>query len=114
MLHAFDRLILHNAVVHSMDDRDSVADAIGFAGGRVTAVGTHAEVRSATPEAVERDVGRAALYPGFIDAHHHFCFAATFAGFPEIRCPPLRRLSEVLDAVAAQVARTPPGGWIVL
>lgn len=110
----FDRLILHNAVVHTMDDRESVAGAIGFAGGRVTAVGAREAVRRATPGAVERDVDRGVIYPGFIDAHHHFCFAATFAGFPEIRCPPLRRLSDVLDIVANQSAQVPAGRWIVL
>jgi predicted amidohydrolase YtcJ len=110
----FNRLILSNAVVHTMDDGASVAEAIGFADGRVTAVGTHEAVRHATPGAVERDLDGGAIYPGFIDAHHHLCFAATFAGFPEIRCPPVRRLSHVLDAVAAQAAQVPPGQWIVL
>src|SRR5215468_12230379 len=110
----FDRLILHNAIVHTMDDRDSVGEAIGFAGGRVTAVGGREAVRLATPGADERDGEGGAVYPGFIDAHHHFCFAATFAGFPEIRCPPVRQLAEIFDVVAAEVARTPSGQWVVL
>jgi len=37
-----------------------------------------------------------------------------FAGYPEIRCPPLRRLADILDLVAAQAAQRPPGWWIVL
>src|SRR5215468_8747322 len=110
----FDRLILHNAVVHTMDERGTIAEAIGFAGGRVTAVGTRAAVREAAPGADERDVEGAAIYPGFIDAHHHLCFAATFAGFPEIRCPPLRRLADVFATLAGQVAQVPAGQWIVL
>ena len=110
----FNRLILHNAVVRTMDDGESVGEAIGFADGRVTAVGTREGVRDVTPDAVERDVEGGAIYPGFIDAHHHFCFAATFAGFPEIRCPPVRRLSDVLDAVAEQAAHVRSGRWIVL
>lgn len=113
-LRGFDRLILLHGVVRSLDDRDTVAEAIGFAGGRVTAIGSLDAVRRATPSAIERDLESAAVYPGFIDAHHHFCFAATFAGFPAIRCPPLRTLSQVLDAVAAEVARTPHDQWIVL
>lgn len=110
----FDRLILHQARVHTCDDRGTVAEAIGFAGGRVTAVGTLAAVRAATPNADERDLGGATVYPGFIDAHHHFCFAATYAGFPEIRCPPICTLRELLDAVARAAAVTPEGEWIVL
>lgn len=109
-----DRLILHNGAVHAMDDAATVAPAVGFAGGRVTAVGSLAEARAATPGAEERDLAGAVVYPGFIDAHHHFCFAATYAAFPEIRCPPNRALADVLARVAAAAARTPEGEWIVL
>ena len=110
----FDRLILHNAAVHTFDDADRVVDAVGFTGGRITAVGSFAEVRAATPNAEVRDLGGVALYPGFIDAHHHLCFAATYANFPSVRCPPLRRVEQLLAAVAAQAAQTPAGQWIVL
>ncbi|MBX3028075.1 amidohydrolase [bacterium] len=113
-LHAFDRLILHNAAIHTMDDAAAVAPAVGFAGGRVTAVGTLDAVRGATPNAEERDLAGAVVYPGFIDAHHHFCFAATYAAFPEIRCPPCRTLADVLALVAQAAAQTPEGEWIVL
>lgn len=110
----FDRLILHNGAVHTMDDATTVAAAVGFAGGRVTAVGTIDTVRAATPNADERDLRGAVVYPGFIDAHHHLCFAATYAAFPEIRCPPCRTLSDVLGVVARTAETTPEGAWIVL
>ena len=113
-LSRFDRLILHNAAVHSFDDAGTVADAVGFAAGRVTAVGALRAVRDATPNADERDLGGAVVYPGFIDAHHHFCFAATYAGFAEIRCPPCGSLADVLGIVARTAAATPEGRWIVL
>ncbi|MFN8640559.1 MAG: amidohydrolase [Candidatus Binatia bacterium] len=109
-----DRLILHHGAVHALDEGGTVADAVGFAGGRVTAVGSLAAVRAATPNAEERDLGGAAVYPGFIDAHHHFCFAATYATFPEIRCPPCRTLADVLAVVARAAETTPEGQWIVL
>lgn len=37
--HDFDRLILHGGRVHTGDDAGRVVDAVGFAGGRVTADG---------------------------------------------------------------------------
>src|SRR5512143_3764681 len=113
-LRDFYRLILHNGAVHTLDDARTFAPAGGCAGGRVTAVGALAAVRAATPNAEERDLAGAVVYPGFIDAHHHFCFAATYASFPEIRCPPCRTLSDVLALVAGAVERTPEGEWIVL
>lgn len=110
----FDRLILHGARIHTFDDRGTLAEAVGFAGGRVTAVGPLDAVRAATPNAEERDLAGATIYPGFIDAHHHFCFAATYARFPEVRCPPVRTLRALLAAVARAAEQTPEGEWIVL
>jgi predicted amidohydrolase YtcJ len=111
---SFDRLILHNGRVHTFDDAERVVAAVGFRGGRVTAVGDLDAVRTATPNAEERDLAGAAVYPGFIDAHHHFCFAATYAGFAEVRCPPYHSLAEVLAVVRREAARVPAGEWIVL
>jgi predicted amidohydrolase YtcJ len=111
---SFDRLILHNGRIHTCDDAARVVAAVGFRGGRVTAAGDLATVRAATPNADERDLAGAAVYPGFIDAHHHFCFAATYAGFAEVRCPPCRSLADVLAIVRREAARTPEGEWIVL
>jgi hypothetical protein len=110
----FDKLILHGGHVHTMDDAGGVAPAVGFRDGRVTATGTLEAVRAATPGAEERDLAGAHLYPGFIDAHHHLCFAATYAGFPEVRCPPLRTIEELLAVLRTTAERTPAGRWIVL
>lgn len=110
----FSALILHNGPVHTLDDAGRVVDSIGCAAGRITAVGSLAEVRAATPGAEERDLRGRALYPGFIDAHHHLCFAATYANFPAVRCPPLRSVAQILAAVATCAQATPPGRWLVL
>lgn len=110
----FDKLILHGGHVHTLDDAGTVAGAIGFRSGTVTAVGSLAEVRAATPGAEERDLGGAHLYPGFVDTHHHLCFAATYANFPEARCPPLRTIDALLGVVRTAAEHTPPGRWIVV
>lgn len=109
-----DRLVLHGGAVHTMDEGRSVADAIGLSKGRVAAVGSVEEVRAALPRAEERDLHGAAVYPGFIDAHHHLCFAATYAGFPEARTPPHQTLDDIVRTVAEAAGRTPEGEWIVV
>lgn len=109
-----DAVIFHNGPIHTLDDADRVVDAVGCAAGRITAVGSLAHVRAATPGAEERDLRGRALYPGFIDAHHHLCFAATYANFPAVRCPPLRSVAQILAAVASCAQATPPGQWLVL
>jgi len=106
--------ILHGGVVHTMDDADTIASAVAFLNGRVAATGTREEMRALVPGATEHDLAGAAVYPGFIDAHHHFCFAATYHGFPEARCPPLRSLDDLLALVRRTAAATPAGEWVVL
>jgi predicted amidohydrolase YtcJ len=112
--HEIDKLILHDGVVHTLDDHDSTAAAIGFSGGHVTSVGPLTTVREATPDAEERSLAGGHLYPGFIDTHHHLCFAATYANFPEVRCPPHRSIDSILATLRACAERTPVGQWIVL
>ena len=109
---AFDRLILRGARVRALDDADTRAEAIGFAAGRVTAVGPLEQVRSATPGAEERDLEGRVVYPGFIDAHHHFCFSATWDQQPSLR--EHRSVAEILARVARFTESTPAGEWIVL
>lgn len=113
-LRDFDKLILHDATIHTLDDEGTVAGAIGFSGGRVTAVGSLHEVRATIPGAEERRLHGASVYPGFIDAHHHLCFAATYANRPETRCPPHRTIDSILRVIADCAERTPPGEWIVI
>jgi predicted amidohydrolase YtcJ len=109
---AFDRLILHGARIRTLDALGTRAEAIGFSAGRVTAVGSLEEVRRATPDADERELGGRVVYPGFIDAHHHFCFSATWGDLPVLRSH--RSIAQILASVAAQAASIPPGEWVVL
>lgn len=113
-LRDFDELILHDATIHALNDEGTVAGAIGFASGRITAVGSLDQVRAAMPGAEERGLDGASVYPGFIDAHHHLCFAATYANRPETRCPPHRTIASILKVVAECAQKTPPGQWIVI
>jgi len=109
---AFDRLILRNARVRTLDAGDTRAEAIAFSAGRVAAVGTLEQVRATLPGAPERDLEGRAVYPGFVDAHHHFCFSATWGDLPPLRS--LRSLDQILASVTAQATRIPAGEWIVL
>ena len=63
--------ILTNAVVLTMDAARPWAEAVGFAAGRIVAVGSHAEVTAALPEARVIDAGGRSLLPGFVESHLH-------------------------------------------
>jgi len=65
-------LILSNAVVYTVDQDFSMAEAIAIKNNRIVAVGTNEEINSEYRSEKSRDMEGAFVYPGWIDAHCHF------------------------------------------
>jgi hypothetical protein len=109
-----DLEILTAATVRTMDPQHPLAEAVGLRAGRIAAVGSLAEVRSAMGDAAPiQDLGGGALLPGFIDAHHHLAYAALDYGGADLRLPAGSRLDDLLRMIGASVATKPPG-WVYL
>jgi predicted amidohydrolase YtcJ len=105
-------LILHHARIWTGDDARPWAEAVAVREGRITAVGSDAEVLALTgPDTRVRDLGGRFMSPGFIDNHTHFNRAGELLlGV---------NLLEVSDAeglvreVGETARRLPPGAWMV-
>ena len=70
--------LFHNAVILTMDERDTVASAIALDGERILAVGSRADVEPFVgPETECRDMGGKTIMPGFYDAHGHILLTAS-------------------------------------
>ncbi len=66
-------LILHDAVVLTLDRDDTVASAVAITGDRIVAVGSDAEILAlAGPGTTAVDLDGLAVLPGFIDSHSHW------------------------------------------
>jgi hypothetical protein len=66
-------LILHDAVVLTLDAEDTVASAIAIAGDTIVAVGSDTEILAlAGPGTTVVDLDGLAVLPGFIDSHSHW------------------------------------------
>ena len=65
-------LIVHNAVVYTVDDKFSTVEAFVVQDGIIIAVGSSAEILKEYKAKHSIDAGGKAVYPGFIDAHAHF------------------------------------------
>jgi predicted amidohydrolase YtcJ len=104
-------LILEGDVV-TMDRARPRADAVGVRDGRIVAVGTTEEVRAAmAPDAEVVALRGASVLPGFIDAHHHLCFAAFEARTPDLHHGPDTPM-EVLLSRVGDGARRSSSGWV--
>lgn len=65
-------MIVHNAVVYTVDKAFSEKQAFAIKNHRITAVGTSREILDAYEAPVIKDAEHRPVYPGFIDAHAHF------------------------------------------
>ena len=66
-------LILYNARIYTVDSMFSIAQAMAVKNGRVIATGSEKEIRSGyISDNLVNAVGKF-VFPGFIDAHCHFC-----------------------------------------
>lgn len=65
-------LIIHHAVVYTVDSAFTVAAAIAVDDGKIIAVGKNNEILDKYASDSSVDAQGKAVYPGFIDAHAHF------------------------------------------
>ena len=106
-------LILTGARVYTADPARPWAEAIAVTGGRITAVGTDAEVAElAGPRTERRALDGAFLMPGLVDVHNHHAIAGQEDLF-ELRLPLGAHLDGIADAVRAYAEGLPADAWIV-
>jgi predicted amidohydrolase YtcJ len=104
--------ILINGAVLTVDARDSVAEALAIAGGRIAAVGSTAQVKAlAGPATQVIDLAGRAVTPGLIDSHIHFSEADKLFNV-DLSDPAINTMNEVLQRVEAQVKTLKPGEWV--
>jgi predicted amidohydrolase YtcJ len=105
-------LLVHNATVHTVDARDSVAEAIAIAGGRILAVGRLSDVERCCGPATRRvDLGGRTVVPGFVDAHPHMDGVGLRLTKPAFDNP--KSIADILEVIRREAAKRKPGEWII-
>jgi predicted amidohydrolase YtcJ len=105
--------IFTNAKIVTVDERFSIQQAVAITDGRITAVGTDAEVRAAAGRGAEvTDLGGATVIPGLIDNHNHFV-RGTEHWRSEVRLDGVTSRAEVLARLADRAATLHPGDWLL-
>ena len=65
-------LIVHNAIIYTVDSSFSTAEAMAVKDGKILAIGKNDAIMQSYTSNNMVDAKGQAIYPGFIDAHAHF------------------------------------------
>jgi predicted amidohydrolase YtcJ len=105
-------LIVTNAAAYTVDKQHPKAEAVAVIGDRIVAVGSHAEIELwRGPETKVIDADGKLLLPGFNDSHVHFMQGG--AQLEQVQLTDAPTPDEFAKRIAAQVAKTPKGEWIL-
>lgn len=109
-------LVLVNGKILTLEEDQPEVSALAARGGRILALGTDEEVRRlAGPGTRVIDLAGQLAVPGFIEGHAHFLGIGD--GALQLQLTGARSFEEIVQAVAAAVARARPGelvrgrGW---
>lgn len=102
-------LVIHNAVIYTVDNEFSVAQAMAIENGVIIAVGPEREVMNEYSADEYVDCAGKFVYPGFIDAHCHFL--AYGRTLQEVSLDSTKSFDEILSRL--KHAKIPESGWLV-
>ncbi len=104
-------LIVVNARVRTMDEKQLVAEAVAVYGNRIVAVGSNAEVRKLAGSRTRvLDAGGRLVLPGFNDAHVHFLSGGFQLASVDLRDAATPQ--EFAERVRQFARKIPRGRWV--
>ena len=106
-----------NGHILTMDDSNTVVEAIRIEGERIIATGTtEAILQQASDQADIIDLQGKTVTPGFIEAHGHFPGSGLKAVAEDVTSPPVGAvltIGDVLERLRERARETPPGEWVI-
>jgi predicted amidohydrolase YtcJ len=110
--------LFYNGTILTVDDTDSITDAVLVEDGTIVAVGQNDEMMALADGSPElRDLQGRTMTPGFIEPHGHFpdsgilaLWRVDLAGAPLGDC---NTIAELLARLSKRATETPKGDWIL-
>lgn len=91
-------LVVHNAVIHILDEENSLGEAMAIRDGKVLEVGPERQILNKYRWGKSIDAEKKHIYPGFTDAHTHlFSLAKQRLGIDLTQC---RSFDEMVDSIS--------------
>lgn len=103
-------MILVNGVIHTLNDRQPVAQAVAVKNGLIAGVGSSEEITSAFTSSTVVDLGGRTVVPGLIDAHAHIENLGAY--LMNIDLFGTRSVEGVQGLIDQRAKAVPPGVWV--
>ncbi|NOR18812.1 MAG: amidohydrolase family protein, partial [Xanthomonadales bacterium] len=108
----FEKTLIHNARIYTMDRGYSTADAMLFdSSGRIHNVGGEEDMLKAFPNARHIDMAGKTVIPGLIDAHAHLYGLAISLSQAQLRDTSSKE--DVIRRLREHAEKLPPGDWLL-
>ncbi|MEM1045272.1 MAG: amidohydrolase [Pseudomonadota bacterium] len=104
-------MILHNGKITTMDPENPEAEAVAITDGKISAVGSTADIMAGGGSERSIDLNGQRVIPGLIDSHTHIIRQGNNFAM-ELRWDHVPSLADGLAMLKAQAQRTPAGQWI--
>lgn len=104
-------LIVINGSIHTVDNRDTIVEAIAISGNKLVALGTNDEIEAiATSETVIVDAGGNSVLPGINDSHTHLYGSGNLLdGILTIGVESIEKIKEIIKI---KLRDYPKGKWL--
>jgi predicted amidohydrolase YtcJ len=107
-----DKLFI-NGRIETLDQNQTVCEAIGVSGERITALGDESELMELAGPGVEIvDLEGGVLFPGLIDSHTHLMIYAYLLDGLDLSPPGVKRIDDMIFMVKEAVEKHQPREWI--
>lgn len=103
-------LIIHHAIIYTVDSAFSTAEAMAVKDGKILAIGKNDAIMQAYISDSVIDAKGQAVYPGFIDAHAHFVGYAT--SLFQVDLYDSKSVEEMADRLKTFVGKHPGQLWL--
>ncbi len=97
-------LIIHNAVIYTVDSSFSVKQAMAIKDGKIIETGSNEQILNSYSAKETNDVAGKTIFPGFIDAHCHFLNYGL--GLQKVDLVGTRSFGEVVQSVKDFMVKT--------
>jgi predicted amidohydrolase YtcJ len=101
-------LIIHNATIITVDENNTVAEAMAVKDGKILEIGPEREILNKYRSTQKIDAQKQFVYPGFIDAHCHFLGYGQFLN--NVNLVGSKSFEEVIERLKS---RKTEGVWII-